>query len=201
MRDRELISKVVSGHPGAFDELYYAYVDRVHRQVYCILGPDPEIDDVIQNAFIQIHKKIATYRFESAFSTWVHRIAINAALQHIRRRSRWRRNGQYSTDSLAQAFPGATARVEEPDTMIDRKLRVELFFSVVERLKPKKRVVFLLYEIEGHTLEEIANLVSVSPNTVASRLRAARREVRTLMEKRLRLVGESQSGRKLSVVG
>ena len=79
----------------------------------------------------------------------------------------------------------ATQVVENPDDKLNRTQILEILHKVLSQVKPKKRLVFVLYEIEGHTLEEIAEIVESSVNTVAGRLRAARQEVRRTLEKRL----------------
>ena len=78
-----------------------------------------------------------------------------------------------------------TQIVDDPDDKLNRTQILEILHKILGQLKPKKRLVFVLYEIEGHTLEEIAEIVESSVNTVAGRLRAARQEVRRTLEKRL----------------
>ena len=181
MRDQELIKRVQNNAPGAFDELYFAYIDRIHRHLFSIVGPDPDIDDLIQLTFVQIHRKIHTFKGDSRFSTWLHRVTVNVALSYLRKRSRWLRDRNEDlmlTDHLTQV-------VENPDDKLNRTQILEILHKVLSQVKPKKRLVFVLYEIEGHTLEEIAEIVESSVNTVAGRLRAARQEVRRTLEKRL----------------
>ena len=181
MRDQELIKRVQNNAPGAFDELYFAYVDRIHRHLFSIVGPDPDIDDLIQLTFVQIHRKIHTFKGDSRFSTWLHRVTVNVALSYLRKRSRWLRDRNEDlmlTHQLTQV-------VENPDDHLNRTQILEILHQVLSQIKPKKRLVFVLYEIEGHTLEEIAEIVESSVNTVAGRLRAARQEVRRTLEKRL----------------
>ena len=193
MRDQELIKRVQNNAPGAFDELYFAYIDRIHRHLFSIVGPDPDIDDLIQLTFVQIHRKIHTFKGDSRFSTWLHRVTVNVALSYLRKRSRWLRDRNEDlmlTDHLTQV-------VENPDDKLNRTQILEILHKVLSQVKPKKRLVFVLYEIEGHTLEEIAEIVESSVNTVAGRLRAARQEVRRTLEKRLggsRILQELSAG-------
>lgn len=181
MRDQGLVERVQARHPGAFEEFYYAYVDRVHRHLYSIVGPDSDLDDLVQQTFVHVHQRIHTFRGESSVTTWLHRVTVNVALDHLRRRRRW-----FRLDSVREQLP-SPAEPEQPDETADRSHKLRVLHQVLDRLKPKKRLVFVLYEIEGHTLEEIAELVDSSVNTVAARLRAARLEVRQAMERRLKL--------------
>lgn len=193
MRDQELIKRVQNNAPGAFDELYFAYIDRIHRHLFSIVGPDPDVDDLIQLTFVQIHRKIHTFKGDSRFSTWLHRVTVNVALSYLRKRSRWLRDRNEDlmlTHQLTQV-------VENPDDKLNRTQILEILHQVLSQIKPKKQLVFVLYEIEGHTLEEIAEIVESSVNTVAGRLRAARQEVRRTLEKRLggsRILQELSAG-------
>ncbi|MFH1808001.1 MAG: RNA polymerase sigma factor [Pseudomonadota bacterium] len=182
MRNQELVERVQAQLPGAFEEFYYAYVDRVHRHLFSIVGPDSDLDDLVQQTFVLVHQRIHTFRGESSVSTWLHRVTVNVALDHLRRRRRW-----FRLDSVRDMLP-MPSEPEQPDAMADRGQQIRVLHQVLDRLKPKKRLVFVMYEIEGHTLEEIAEVVDSSVNTVAARLRAARQEVRQAMERRLKQV-------------
>lgn len=181
MRDQELIKRVIERRPGAFDEFYYAFVDRVHRQLFTIVGPDAEIEDLIQLVFVQVYRRIGSFRGDASIGTWLHRVTVNVALTHLRKRKRWFRfEGE---DRARLPMPSAP---EAPDEAFGRREKLQLLHRVLDRVKPKKRIVFLLYEVEGYTLEEISEIVDAPVNTVAARLRAARLEVRRALERRLK---------------
>ena len=183
MRNQELIERARAGHPGAFDELYYAYVDRVHRQVFNIVGNDPEQEDLVQQTFVQVFRHLEGFRGESSFGTWLHRIAVNVALGHLRKKKRW-----FNFRDTVSRIPTDPSEASiTPLRSAEHAQSLELLTKVLDKLKPKKRVVFVLYEIEGHTLEEIAEIVESSVNTVAGRLRAARLEVRRALEAHQRM--------------
>ncbi len=182
MRDAELIRRVQEGRPGAFDELYFAYVDRVHRHLHSIVGPDGEIEDLVQATFVQVFRHVGGYRGDASFATWLHRIVVNTALGHLRQR---KRRAKRQDDAQGSVLEGLAAEGQSLEERLDLEARRRALYEVLEKLKPKKRVVFVLYEIEGHTLEEIGAITESSMNTVAARLRAARLEVRRLLERRL----------------
>ncbi len=186
MRDKDLIKRMQQGRHGAFDELYYAYVDRVHRQLFAMLGPDSELEDMVQQTFVQVHKNIKSFRQDAQFSTWLHRIAVNVALSHLRKRQRWFR---WEKDpDQASAFVSAT--VATPDIFLAQAQKQRYLHALLESLKPKKRIAYVLYELEGHSLEEIAVLTDSSVGTVAARLRAARVELRQKLQRRLQRQGQ-----------
>jgi RNA polymerase sigma-70 factor (ECF subfamily) len=182
MRDQELIARAAEGAPGAFEELYYAWVDRVHRHLYTIVGQDSDLDDLVQQTFVQVYRSLATYRAEASFGTWLHRVTLNVALVHLRKRRRWFRP---ETSEILLPLPQPKAPTA-PDDAVDQQQKLALLHQALGRINPKKRVAFLLYEMGGYTLEEIAELVDAPLNTVAARLRAARQEVRKTIERRLR---------------
>jgi RNA polymerase sigma-70 factor (ECF subfamily) len=182
MRDQELISRAQTGAPGAFEELYHAYVDRVHRHLYTIVGQDSDLDDLVQQTFVRLFHRLNSYRAEASFGTWLHRVTLNVALEHLRKRKRWFR---FETSDVLLPLPEPKAPAM-PDDSLDRQQKLGLLHAALSRIHPKKRVAFLLYEVGGYTLEEIAELVDAPLNTVAARLRAARQEVRKTIERRLR---------------
>jgi len=182
MREQELIRRVALQEPGAFEELYHAYVDRVHRHLYTIIRSDADIDDLVQQTFVQVFRRIDTYRAEANFGTWLHRVTVNVALVHLRKRKRWFRP---ETSEVLLPLPQEKAP-ELPDDSLERKQKMALLHQALDGIHPKKRVAFLLYEVGGYTLEEVAELVDAPLNTVAARLRAARQEVRKTVERRLR---------------
>lgn len=177
MRDQDLIERVRRGRPGAFEALYHQYVERVHRQLYAMVGDDPELEDLIQQVFCQVHDHLDRFRGASAFSTWLHRIVVNVALMHLRVRSRrWRRDAP-----MPPALPAPDP--DRPDRAVAIRDRVRALDAILEGMKPKRRVTFVLYHVEGHTLEEIAELVEAPLSTVASRLKAARLDVSRAMKR------------------
>lgn len=181
MRDNDLIRRVQQDRIGAFDELYYAYVDRVHRQLFAMLGADSELEDMVQQTFVQVHKNIKGFREDAQFSTWLHRIAINVALSHLRKRQRWFR-WEKDPDPAPAFVPSSSAL---PDASLAQAQKLQYLHKLLAELKPKKRIAYVLYEIEGHSLEEISKLTDCSLGTVAARLRAARLELRHKMQRRL----------------
>ncbi|MEZ4264863.1 MAG: RNA polymerase sigma factor [Myxococcota bacterium] len=158
--------------PG-FDTVYREQRGRVLGAVRAILGPSDEVDDVVQLAFIEIHRCLDRFEGRSRLSTWCYRIAINVALQHLRkkRRKRWLMLGVTGEESTDLPMPvHSTRRLE------DREI-LEKVYRAVDTLSEKKRVVWILHELQGQDPNEIAELLSIPMNTVRSRLLAARRDL------------------------
>lgn len=185
MRSDELVERAQRGVPGAFDELYYAYVDRVHRQLAALVGPSSDLEDLVQQVFVQVHQNLPRFRGDAAFPTWLHRLVLNVGLMHVRSAAVRR---QKASVELPLELPSQDG--SGPERAYARTEARAALYAVLAQLDDKKRVAFILYEIEGHTLEEIALLLDTSINTVAARVRTARLEVRRGLERRLRVVAE-----------
>lgn len=169
-----LARAAAGGSRRAFDELYRTHVERVHRTLAAMVRSDAEVDDLVQATFVQAYRQLASFRGDAAFATWLHRICINVALTHFRTRSRWRR----FRERHAQHQEVVRREGETPHDAVQRQETMDRLQQLLDRLKPDKRLVLVLYEIEGRTLSEIAELVEAPLNTVATRLRTARLEIR-----------------------
>ncbi len=156
-----------------FDTVYREQRGRVLGAVRAILGPSDEVDDVVQLAFIEIHRCLDRFEGRSRLSTWCYRIAINVALQHLRkkRRKRWLMLG--TTGEEATEMAGA---VHSAGRLEDRQI-LEKVYRAVDTLSEKKRVVWVLHELQGQDPGEIASVLGIPMNTVRSRLLAARRDL------------------------
>lgn len=171
--DVELVSLVKEGNAAAFRTLYYRHVDRIFAVVTRILGPRRvDRDDVVQEVFLQTYRSIGSFKAESTFATWVYRIAINVAYTHLRRKSV---TMEMSSDERISIVPDN----DIDERRVDARRAIKTMFDLLDGLKPKNRIVFVLYEFEGLTLDEISRHLDTPINTVASRLRRSRE---TLMQ-------------------
>ena len=166
-----LISRCLAGDAEAFRELYRTHRPHVARLVQRILGPDTEVEDVIQEAFIQIHRSLPSFQGSSLLSTWIHRVAVNVALQHIRRRKRLR-SGPVTT--MADP-PEPSSGDPAPEEDVLWRDRMRKLYAALDTLSPKKRTVFVLHEIEGMSAEDIAKTMRAPLITVRTRLFYARK--------------------------
>ena len=163
------------GYQGTFRPIYDLYKDRVYNVCFRITGSSTDALDASQEAFSQVFRRLEGFRFESKFSSWIYRIAVNASID-LKRRASNRRSS--SLESL-----NSNPDVERPqfeDTRHDRPAaaasRIELESEVQEailRLSPKLRAVIVLRYIEGLAYERIAETLNVSLGTVKSRLSRA----------------------------
>jgi len=167
----EIVARCKQGDAAAFRELFDRHVAGVYRHLKLLVGPNEDVDDLLQLVFLNVFQSIGRFKGESAFSTWLFRITINVARQEIRVRGRQRRLGTAIVDV------GKVACFSARQTPESRLADWQRIYEILDKLSPKKRETFVLYMYEGYSLEEIARLLDSSVSTIGSRLQAARREI------------------------
>ncbi|HET9953454.1 MAG TPA: RNA polymerase sigma factor, partial [Polyangiaceae bacterium] len=130
-----------------------------------------DIEDLVQEVFLQVHRSLKDFRFGSRFSTWLYRVTVNVVLMQ-RRAARSRPVFVEPPVGFAALDPAAS-----PEDQAARKRRVEAFERLLDRLSDKKRTVYVLHELEGQSPQEIAKIVGAPVLTVRTRLFYARREI------------------------
>lgn len=167
LTDMELIEETRANNMAAFRTLYYRHVDRVFALVTRVLGPrQSDIEDVVQEVFIQAHRSLTHFQGNAKFSTWLHRLALNVCYSHIRRRSRSEHVDDKGT--VPAYIPGMS------EGRIDARRTVQELYRLIDTLPPKNHEVFVLRELQGLTLAEIAETLEIPLHTAASRLRRGR---------------------------
>ena len=160
-----------SGDGTAFERLYRSHVARIHSLVRRMLDAD-EADDLTQDVFVRAWQKLPTFRGESAFGTWLHRLAVNVVLG--RRKTLGVERGRYHTGE--GALDGVSGRHETPEMTMD-------FEEAIRRLPDGARQVFVLHDVAGYRHEEIARMLGVVPGTSKSQLHHARMALRRYLDK------------------
>lgn len=178
-----VVARAQRGDRAAFAELFRRHRADVARLVFRILGRPADVEDVVQDVFFQVHKSLGDFRGQSRFGTWLHRVTVNVVL--MARRSARSRPVFAEPPAREPASPHAIA----PDEEVARNRRVAAFQRLLERLPEKKRVVFILHELEGMAPAEIATVVDAPVLTVRTRLFYARKELCDLMQAEPSLAG------------
>ena len=173
--DHALASAAAKGDMSAFEELYQRHNRRVYSVCLRMTHNVSEAEDLTQEAFIQLFRKIGSFRGDSAFTTWLHRLTVNQVLMHFRKRSVKLERTTDEGETPVQIVRGS----ENPDRMpvIDR---ISLD-RAADQLPPGYRSVFILHDVEGHDHEEIAKILGVAVGTSKSQLHKARRKLRRLL--------------------
>lgn len=176
-----LVHRAADGDDEAFAELFRRFRDKVYRICYRFTRDHDEAMDLLQTTFIKAHRSLASYREESAFATWISRIATNCAIDQSRVQ---RREGAVDLDDEmeSEAVAGAEGIAPRPGLAPSAAaLNAELGDAIqaaVERLSEKHRSVFTLHCVEGMPYQQIAETLQISIGTVMSRLFHARRYLR-----------------------
>lgn len=185
LKDVELTKLAGNGDMSAFEEIY----NRHHRRVYSIclrmLQRTSEAEDLTQDVFIQLYRKIGSFRGDSAFTTWLHRMTVNQVLMHFRKRTVKYEKTTEDGDTPDQVVPG-TGNVFKMQ-VVD-KLALD---SAIAQLPPGYKNVFVLHDVEGFEHEEVARILGCSIGTSKSQLHKARLKLQKLLKKKAnpRLMG------------
>ena len=173
--DFELAQKAAAGDTSAFEEIYRRHFKRVYALCLRMLGNPTEAEDLTQEVFLNLYNKIGSFRGDSAFSTWLHRMTINQVLMHLRRKSTRSEQTTEEGETPLQIVQGT----EDPSRMpiIDR-IALE---KAIAQLPPGYRAVFVLHDIEGYDHDEIARMLGFSEGTSKSQLHKARLKLRNLI--------------------
>lgn len=163
------VSLAAQGDAQAFERLYRAHLPRVHGLVRRMAGPK-DADEITQDVFVRVWQKLGTFRGDAAFTTWLHRLAVNVIIERFRSAAS-RRLKLVDDGVVMEALP---ARAERPD----RRLQID---AALEHLPDGARQIFVLHDVEGYKHEEIASLLAISSGTSKAQLHRAR----MLLRKRL----------------
>lgn len=177
--DQLLVERVQSGDVAAFDVLVRKYRERLYGIIYNLTSNREDAADLTQEAFIKAFSSINRFKGKSAFFTWLYRIGVNTALSHLKR-NRFRRffSLEHIQDegSNAQVLETLAAKHKSEKGALLSELQEKLN-EAMQKLSPKHRTVVVLFEIEGLSHQEIADIVGCSVGTVRSRLHYAKQQL------------------------
>ncbi len=176
----ELIKKAQQHDLLAFEELVLLYQDRVFTHCCHLTGNEHDAQDLAQDVFVQAFNKIKSFRFNANFGTWLHRIAVNLWINHMRR------NRKVITFSLDEPLSNGeglllrelAASQESPLDEMERRELNDLLTSALDRLHYDYRTALVLRELEGYSYEEISSITGWSLGTVKSRINRGRKALK-----------------------
>ncbi len=172
--DAQLIEQALEGRSEAFGQLVQKYQDRLFNTVFHIVGHAEDARDIVQDAFVQAYVKLDSFRRESAFYTWLYRIAFNVAASRQRQR-----RTTVSLDELRSAGRAEPAdRQDDPAESLDREERRRRVTEAIAHLPDQQRSVLVLREIDGCRYDAIAKILDLPINTVRTRLHRARLQLK-----------------------
>ena len=167
--DVELANRCAADDRGAQRQLFDAYRDRVHATLYRIMGSNRDMEDLVQEAFLQVFRSIHSYRGEAKLGTWISRITTRVAYAHIGRR----RPYMLALEAVPEVAAG------EPDAAHRAAAReaTRRLYGVLDRIEAKQRIAFALHVIDGRSIRDVAELTDSSVTATKTRVWRARREV------------------------
>ena len=179
--DTGLAQKAAGGDVEAFEQLYHRHFRRVYSLCLRMTSNAAEAEDLTQEVFAHLFRKIGSFRGESAFTTWLHRLAVNQVLMHFRKRSARPEETTAEGETPVQIVQGTENPLRMP--IIDR-IALE---RAIAQLPPGYRTVFVLHDVEGHEHEEVASMLNCAVGTSKSQLHKARLKLRSLIQQQAAL--------------
>ena len=171
--DAALIARAQRGDTAAFRQLFLRHREQVSRIVFRMIGPSADVEDVVQEVFLNVYRSLPSFRGDAKFSTWLYRLATNVTRMHLRR---GRSRPKFADVEVPEA-PRESRPPDGPDEQIERAERVRALYRLLEGLSEKKREVLILHDLEGVPAKEIAELSGIPVLTVRTRLFYARKEL------------------------
>jgi RNA polymerase sigma-70 factor (ECF subfamily) len=184
----DTLARAQSGDHHAFAELYFIHKRRIYSLCLRMVGNVAEAEDLTQEAFLQLYRKIATFRGDSAFSTWMHRLAINVVLMHLRKKGLPLMSLDEAMEPAFDEGPGRSFGT--PDLSLTGSIDRLALERAVADLPAGYRLIFILHDIEGYEHNEIATMLDCSIGNSKSQLHKARLKLRDALRTSLRKVGQ-----------
>ena len=187
-RDAALIREIQGGDMAAFDQMVMRHKDKLFNTVYWFLGDYQEANDCAQEIFIKVFKGIKKFRFESSFSTWLYRIAINTCKNKLKSSAyRWKKRTVSLENPDSSKEDNRSYEVQNgspsPENKLEKKERRMLIQKAVNALPQDQNRVIVLRDIQGLSYQEIADITGLNLGTVKSRLARARMELKNRLNR------------------
>ncbi|NVB82289.1 MAG: RNA polymerase sigma factor [Kofleriaceae bacterium] len=174
VEDVLLVDRCLTGEPAATRELFRRHRGRVHACLFRVLGTNRDMDDLLQEAFIQVFQSLRNWRAEASLATWIDRVSVRVAYRYLSQRGR-----RIQTDPMDDEDSSTIAHDgDEPGAR--RQLArdgVKRLYAVLDELGPAARLAFTLHEIDGRSLADVAELVGSSVTATKLRVWRARKKL------------------------
>ncbi|MDD9966478.1 MAG: sigma-70 family RNA polymerase sigma factor [Myxococcales bacterium] len=169
----DLVERAQRGDRAAWDLLLRRHREDVLRIAFRHVGPSGDLEDVVQEALIQVYRSLHTFKGQARFSTWLYRVVSNVAKMHLRAKGSRPR----LAEEFAQRAPRVDTHAARGDDAAERMRRARALYAQLDRLSEKKREVLLLHDFDGLSPKDIAERVDAPIMTVRTRLFYARRDL------------------------
>lgn len=182
LNDADVVRLAQEGDAVAFERVYRLHSRRVYAVCLRMIADPAEAEDLTQDVFLHLFRKIRTFRGESAFSTWLHRMAVNVVLMRLRRK----RIAKISLDAITNPEDESDTQPKEfgcPDLRLNGVIDRITLQAAINELSPGYRVIFILHDVQGFKHSEIAQIFGCSVGNSKSQLHKARTLLRQLLRK------------------
>jgi RNA polymerase sigma-70 factor, ECF subfamily len=184
IQDCSLVREAQGGNQAAFEKLVHTYDQAVLRLALRLTGSQSDAQDIHQEAFLRVYKKLGGFRFECSFSTWIYRIVTNICLDHLRRNRTRRKNSAAEVNDedllnqLSDDRPGANPEQQ----LLDQELGAQIL-RALQRLTPRERMIFDLRHFQGLKLQSVSEILNTSEGSVKMTFFRATRKLRFQLER------------------
>lgn len=176
---KQLLERLRNGDERAFETLVKAHQVRVYNVCLSLLKNEEDAEDIAQEVFVEVLRKIRTFRGDSKLSTWLYRISINKSLEELRRRSRKRRWAQITSLWGESGEDLNVAKdFEHPGVILEHKEKAKILFDCIDALPANQQVAFTLHKVEGLPYGEVAVVMQLTISAVESLLFRARKNLK-----------------------
>lgn len=193
LSEQETIRRAQKGDADCFQTLYSMHKRRVYPLCLRMTGNTADAEDLTQEAFLQLHRKISTFRGESAFSTWLHRLTVNVVLMHLRKKSLPLVSLE---EMLEPRDEGPRKDIGARDNQLAGSIDRIVLERSIDKLAPGYRSAFVMHDIEGYEHKEIAQMMGCSTGNSKSQLHKARLKLRDLLHRSANQAARRARGRK-----
>lgn len=176
MSDSQLIKDIVNGSQKAFVDMYQMYSTNVYNTAISYAKNEADAEEITQDVFLKIHKNAKSFKGNSSLSTWIYRITINTALNHVKKQKRL----TLFKNNLAET---ETTDFEHPGVILENKEKSKTLFKAIDCLPESQKTAFILSYIEGLPRQEVADVMENSLKAVESLLQRAKKNMRVELEK------------------
>ena len=174
VEDVLLVDRCLTGEPAATRELFRRHRARVHASLFRVLGGNRDMDDLLQEAFLQVFQSLRGWRAEASLSTWIDRVAVRVAYRYLSQKGRRVQTDTMSDEDPVAIAPSGVGPGARRQLARDGVVRL---YAVLEKLSPGSRLAFTLHEIDGRTIAETAKLIGSSVTATKVRVWRARKLV------------------------
>lgn len=184
--ENKLIRKAIDGDVDAFEKIMLSYEKKVYNISYQMFGNEQDAYDASQEVFIKLYKNIHSFKFDSSFATWLHRIAVNTCIDEYRKKKKHVQQAAYSFDeSIENESSSIKRQIEDhalnPEQQIVQDETVNEVRYAIDQLKEEHKMIIILRDIRGHSYEEVSEILECSVGTVKSRLSRARSALKNII--------------------